>query len=313
MFGFLVLNKPKGISSRTALDKVVWPLKPHKVGHAGTLDPLATGVLVACTGPATRLVSFVQQMPKLYRARFRLGFRSETEDVDSALIPCALASNITREQLANALPQFVGKIWQRPPAYSALRIRGQRSYKLARSGQVVELASREIMVHRLELTDFTGSEFELQIQCGSGTYVRSLGRDIAESLATCAVMTELERTGVGPFCIERSLSLGNEPVRDARTLVSHLISPVDALQKGLGMAKVVLTEKEANDLRHGRRLKIEDDRLPIMQIGTEDQNWMLGVDKDQKLLALLKGEPQWRPFIPAAINFSSYWQKLDDR
>jgi tRNA pseudouridine55 synthase len=307
MFGFLVLDKPARITSRTALDKIAWALRPHKVGHAGTLDPLATGVLVACVGPATRLVSYVQQMPKIYRAQFRLGFQSETEDVDSELLPCPTTLEISREQLVEVLPRFVGKIWQRPPAYSALRIRGQRAYQVARSGRQVDLAPREIEIHQLTLLAFHDSHFDLEIKCGSGTYVRSLGRDLAEALGTGAVMTKLQRTSIGCFSVDDALKLTEALPVEQAGLAARMISPVDGLQQGLGLRSICLSADNISDLQYGRRIRMDLKKIPMLE--SDLKKLFLGVDDQQRLLAILSVDSKASPIVSVAINFSGYWRK----
>ncbi len=201
--GILNLSKPAGVTSRDVVN-VVQRLARRKirVGHAGTLDPLARGVLVVPVGPATRLIEYVQQMPKTYRAEFQLGCHSDTEDTDGQVTQLESPPVPSEEELRAALPAFTGKILQRPPAYSALRVDGKRAYDLARKGKQVELASREIEVYRLTLDEHAYPNLGLTIECGSGTYVRSLGRDLAESLGTAAVMSSLERTAIGPFRLE---------------------------------------------------------------------------------------------------------------
>lgn len=228
--GVLNLKKPAGVTSRDVVNRVQRLAgRKTKVGHAGTLDPLARGVLVVPVGPATRLIEYVQQMPKTYQAEFLLGCHSETEDTDGQITHLESPPVPSEEAIRAALPPFTGKILQRPPAYSALRVAGKRAYDLARKGKQVELDPREIEVYRLVLDMYDYPKIALTIECGSGTYVRSLGRDLAESLGTAAVMSALERTAIGPFRVEDSVdpdSLTGENWQDsilpAATAVSHL-------------------------------------------------------------------------------------------
>jgi tRNA pseudouridine55 synthase len=199
MFGLLNLDKPAGLTSRDVVNRVQRLVKPHKAGHAGTLDPLATGVLVVAIGPATRLIEYVQRLPKTYQGTFLLGRSSDTEDIEGEVMVMADAAAPTADQLQAVLPQFLGTIQQRPPAYSALKVAGQRAYKLARRGETVELAPRSIEIHSLEILRYAYPELELLVRCGSGTYIRSLGRDIALALGTAAVMSALRRQAIGPF------------------------------------------------------------------------------------------------------------------
>lgn len=207
--GVLNLNKPAGVTSRDVVN-VVQRLVGRKIraGHAGTLDPLARGVLVVPVGPATRLIEYVQQMPKTYHAEFLLGCQSDTEDMEAEVVPLQESRVPERREVEAALPQFTGRILQRPPVYSALKIDGRRAYHLARKGRSVELAPREILVHRLAVDEYDYPKLCLTIECGSGTYVRSLGRDLAESLGTAAVMSALERTAIGPFHVQNAVDPG---------------------------------------------------------------------------------------------------------
>ncbi|HUY90559.1 MAG TPA: tRNA pseudouridine(55) synthase TruB [Pirellulales bacterium] len=200
--GLIVLDKPRGITSRQAVDVVKRLVRPAKTGHAGTLDPLATGVLAVCVGPATRLIEYVQRMPKRYLAVFRLGQSSPTEDIEGELTFHPEAPRPTLDQIHRAARRLTGEIMQRPPAFSALKVQGRRAYDLARAGQEVELQPRPVTIHRLEVLQYEYPELTVDIECNSGTYVRSLGRDLAELLGSHAVMASLVRTAIGDFRIE---------------------------------------------------------------------------------------------------------------
>lgn len=199
MFGLLNIDKPAGMTSRDVVNRVQRLVKPHKVGHAGTLDPLATGVLVIAIGPATRLVEYLQRMPKSYHGKFLLGRTSDTEDIEGQVVQMPDPPVPTADQLAAAVPQFLGTIQQQPPVFSALKVSGQRAYALARRGEAVELAERPVEIHELKIVRYEYPELELLIRCGSGTYVRSLGRDLARAVGTDAVMSALRRMAIGPL------------------------------------------------------------------------------------------------------------------
>jgi tRNA pseudouridine55 synthase len=207
LFGFLNINKPPGQTSRWVVDQIQRIVRPAKVGHAGTLDPLATGVLVVAVGSATRLIDYVQQMPKRYRADFLLGCTSPTEDVDGKVVPLENPMVPTRDEIETAIPAFLGEILQSPPAFSALKVGGRRAYSLARAGHAVELKPRPISIHCLKVLSYEYPRLQLEIECSSGTYVRSLGRDLAEQLGTGAVMSALVRTAIGSFRIEDSIDV----------------------------------------------------------------------------------------------------------
>ena len=271
--GILNMNKPAGVTSRDVVN-VVQRLagRKIKVGHAGTLDPLARGVLVVPVGPATRLIEYVQQMPKTYRAEFQFGCCSDTEDTDGDVTQLDSPPVPSVEEVRAALPQFTGKIQQRPPAYSALRVNGKRAYDLARKGKQVELAPREIQVYQITLDEYDYPRLRLTIECGSGTYVRSLGRDLAESLGTSAVMSSLERTAIGPFCVEEAVdpeSLSAENWQDSLVpsamAVSHLAKltlddeAVRRIQNGLTIPRPSEIDPEADTVvvdRAGRLIGI---------------------------------------------------------
>jgi tRNA pseudouridine55 synthase len=205
LFGLLNLNKPSGVTSRRVVDLVQRLVKPAKVGHAGTLDPLASGVLVLGMGQATRLVEYVHEMPKRYLATFLLGRTSTTEDIEGEVTFLPNAAPAALEDLQRAAAELTGDIDQRPPAFSALKVAGRRAYALARAGQPVELAPRRIHIERLQVLRYDYPELQLDITCSSGTYVRSLGRDLAELAGTGAVMSALVRTAVGRFTLDDAI------------------------------------------------------------------------------------------------------------
>jgi tRNA pseudouridine55 synthase len=245
-FGIFNVNKPTGITSRAVVDHVERLLRPAKAGHAGTLDPLASGVLVVCVGQATRLIQYVQRMPKKYHATFLLGKRSETDDIEAPLedVPNAIAPTLA--ELDAALLPFVGEIAQRPPTHSAVKIAGRRAYDLARRGINVELQPRPVTIHRLILERYVYPELSLEVECGSGTYVRALGRDLGKALGTGAVMTALERTAIGDFGIEEAVALTE---LTAQSLPQHLKPAMTAL---VDIPQVKLTEAQLIEVRNGR-------------------------------------------------------------
>ncbi|MCC7086713.1 MAG: tRNA pseudouridine(55) synthase TruB [Pirellulales bacterium] len=225
-FGLLNINKPAGETSRWVVDRVQRLVKPAKAGHAGTLDPLATGVLVVCVGQATRLIDYVQRMRKRYRAEFLFGRTSATEDVEGEVVELVDPPVPARVELEAEVGKFIGEILQRPPAFSALKVGGRRAYDLARKGQPVDLEPRPVTIDWLKVVEYEYPRLVLDIECSGGTYVRSLGRDLAESLGTGAVMSALVRMAIGGFRVEESI--------DAETLTretvgSRLLSPLLAL------------------------------------------------------------------------------------
>jgi tRNA pseudouridine55 synthase len=249
--GLLNVNKPGGCSSRRVVDRVERLVRPEKAGHAGTLDPLATGVLVICVGQATRLIPYVQQMPKQYHATFLLGRRSETDDTEGELTEIVGAPLLAAAEIERTLPQFLGDIEQVPPAHSAVKIGGRRAYKLARAGKPPDLAPRTVTIHRLAIRSYHYPELKLDIECGSGTYVRSLGRDLAAALGTGAVMSALERTAVGGFHVESALALDDV---SPETLRQHLQPALAAVPN---LPRFSVTDDQVGALRHGRPIAFD--------------------------------------------------------
>lgn len=226
MFGLLNVHKPPGVTSRDVVDLVQRRFRREKVGHAGTLDPLATGVLVVCVGAATRLVEDVQKLPKRYAATFLLGRSSDTDDAEGEAIERPELPAPSRERLEAELPQFVGRIQQVPPIYSAIKQDGRRAYAMARRGETVRLDARPIDVYSLQIRRYEFPTLELEIACGSGCYVRSLGRDLAAAAGSAALMSALVRTAVGPFTLETAIDLTG---LDSAALAARLIPPLAAL------------------------------------------------------------------------------------
>lgn len=273
MFGILNIDKPNGLTSRDVVNRVQRAAGTSKVGHAGTLDPLATGVLVVCLGPATRLIEFIQRKRKCYLATFLFGRHSETDDAEGAVLELPDAPRVTREQVETALPRFLGRIEQRPPAFSAVKVRGQRAYQLARAGRAVELAARPVDVFSLTIRGFAYPELQLEIECGSGTYVRAIGRDLAEFLGTAAVMTELRRTAIGEFCVEEAVALA--ALDSPEHVATHLLPPQWAVSD---LPTIRLTDEELARLRHGQPIA---DRF--FSAGRE----IAGMDASDQLAAIL--------------------------
>lgn len=203
--GLLNIDKPSGVSSRHVVTQIEQVVKPLSAGHAGTLDPLATGVLVVCVGRATKLVDELHRYPKTYDGTFLLGQTSDTEDITGQVTPLPSVPVPTRAALAAAVPRFLGEIMQQPPAFSALKVAGRRSYKLARKGKIIEHQPRPIQIHRIDILEYDYPTLRLRVECGSGTYVRSLGRDLARAAGTDAVMSALRRTAIGPFSIDSAI------------------------------------------------------------------------------------------------------------
>ena len=207
MNGFLNIDKPPGWTSHDVVAKIRGLLKGPKVGHAGTLDPQATGVLPICLGKATRLSEFLFNTRKEYRAVLKLGMTTDTQDADGRLIRQVEAHGVGRESVQKVFESFTGPILQVPPMYSAIKVNGQPLYKLARKGQVIDRPPREVTIYSLVLLDLRGDEVTFDVACSRGTYVRTLCADIGDRLGVGGCCQSLERRRCGPFRVEEAVSL----------------------------------------------------------------------------------------------------------
>ncbi len=216
---FIYINKPYRMSSFGALAHIRYVVskrlhvKRVKMGHAGTLDPLATGVLILCTGKATKRIEELQLQSKEYTATLQLGATTPSYDMEHPVDQTYPTAHITRELILQMLPQFVGNIMQQPPLFSACMVAGDRAYELARKGMDVQLAAKPVRIDELELTDFDPETMQMSIRvaCGKGTYIRSLARDIGAALGSGAYLTALCRTRVGDVRIEDCLTFDDFP------------------------------------------------------------------------------------------------------
>ncbi len=203
----LLVNKPKEWTSFDVVRYVRNRLKTKKVGHAGTLDPMATGLLILCSGRATKSISKLQEMRKTYVGEITFGGSTPSYDADSEVEETAPTEHITLELIKEKLENdFSGEIEQIPPVYSALKVGGKRSYELARRGKAVELASRRVTIYDHEILDFDGIKLKLKIECSKGTYIRSIANDLGKAVGSLGYLSALERTYIGEFSSENALS-----------------------------------------------------------------------------------------------------------
>jgi len=254
--GWLILDKPRGMGSTQGVSAVKRVLRQNgyaktKVGHGGTLDPLAEGVLPIALGEATKLAGRMLDASKIYEFTVQFGRETDTLDTEGPVI----ATSNVRPMLAEVeavLPRFTGAIEQVPPVYSALKVDGQRAYDLARAGEVVELQSRSVTIHSLTLAEMAGEEATLVAHVSKGTYIRSLARDIAHALGTCGHVTFLRRTKAGPFTQEQAISLDNLEEAAKRASLEYLLLPLEA---GLDdIPALPLDQTSAQAVRQGRVL-----------------------------------------------------------
>ena len=289
-FGLLNVNKPEGWTSRQAVDRVARIVKPAKAGHAGTLDPMATGVLMICVGKATRLINFIQEQPKTYCAEFVLGQRSDTDDITGQVTATKVESEPSLQDVTSRLSEFLGRIEQVPPQYSAVHIDGQRAYKLARKGRQFEIAARTVEVHRIELVRYEYPLLETVIECGSGTYIRSIGRDLGERLGCGAVMSRLERTAIGPFVIEEAI----DPQEiTAESLPSQLLPATTAVSH---LPRYSCTADDVTRLRDGRSISVAGAPPPC-----ETAEPIAVIGPDGELAALANSLPEGKCLQPYQV------------
>ncbi|MFP3342374.1 tRNA pseudouridine(55) synthase TruB [Halomonas sp. SIMBA_159] len=233
--GVLLLDKPKGISSNHALQRVRRLFEAQKAGHTGTLDPMATGLLPICLGEATKFSAHLLEADKMYRTRVELGVITDTGDAEGTIIEQREVPSLTAEAVESVLTQFRGEIEQVPPMYSALKHQGKKLYELAREGKHVERAARRVSVYDSRLLAFEGTAFELEVSCSKGTYIRTLAEDIGHALGCGAHISQLRRLKTGPFngdamwTLEALEALVDQASREAElmpadVLVDHLPS-----------------------------------------------------------------------------------------
>ena len=207
--GFLLIDKPRGATSHDAVAEVRRALGMKKVGHAGTLDPMATGLLVVGVGRGTRLLRFLGDLTKVYEGSFRLGIATDTLDADGTVTGREAVEGLSRERVADAMTALEGDSLQTPPAYSAVKVGGRKLYEAARRGEVLRAAPRPIHVDRFELVGFDPPDVDFVVRCGAGTYVRVLAADVGDRLGTGAHLTDLRRTAIGPFTVAEASSPGD--------------------------------------------------------------------------------------------------------
>ena len=256
--GWLVLDKPVGMTSTHAVSRMRHLLEAKKAGHAGTLDPLASGILPIAFGEATKTVPFVQDGEKTYRFTVKWGEETDSDDADGAVVRRS-ERRPGADQIVEALPQFVGTIMQVPPSYSAIKVEGERAYDLAREGEAVVLAPRPVTIYRLELIEAQADSALFEAQCGKGTYVRAIARDLGRLLDCCGHVSALRRTRVGPFH-EADAVAPNELEADPQ----HAPLALLPLEAGLADVPCVVVDRDgASRLRRGQSLLLRGRDAPL--------------------------------------------------
>jgi len=251
MSGILNINKPVGPTSFDIVRTVRQGTGEKRVGHGGTLDPAASGVLVVLLGQAVRVSEYLMDLPKTYRAQIRLGVTTTTYDAEGE-VTSSCDPGVSREEVEDALRHFVGDISQVPPAHSAVKVGGKRAYALARKGEAPELKARTVSVYRIELLQFDSQELEIEVECGRGTYIRSLAHDLGQALGCGAHLSGLTRTRIGPFAIEDALTMNELEARIVDgTWADQLANPDAAL---LSLPSMTVSPEEEGRLRHGQAI-----------------------------------------------------------
>lgn len=248
MNGLLVIDKPGGMTSRDAVNRVQrWFPRKTKIGHTGTLDPLATGVLVVCVGTATRLADYVQAGWKTYVSRFRLGATSTTDDADGTVTEAG-AAPVSREDIDRELKRFVGVVEQTPPSFSAMKVDGRRAHALARAGVDVKLKARPVCIGAVRVVGYSWPWLDVEVDCGKGTYIRSIARDLGAGLGVGGMVQTLRRTRVGPFSVEQGVGVDEKPA----DLAARLRPMAEALG---GMPCIGLSADELRRFRMGQAVR----------------------------------------------------------
>jgi len=252
--GILTIDKPSGITSHDAVRRVRRITGQRRVGHAGTLDPLATGVLILCLGQATRVIEYLMADDKVYRARIRLGISTDTYDAEGKITFQAKTDGISRVQVEQALEAFVGILEQTPPMYSAIKHKGTPLYRLARRGEVIPRQARTIKIEALDFLEWAPPELEIRVHCSKGTYIRSLAHDLGQQLGCGAHLTGLVREASGRFSLEHAITLDDLERAFTAGRGPSLLQPFDAaLQAFPSVAVNRVTERE---IRFGQRVRL---------------------------------------------------------
>lgn len=292
--GILNVNKGKGLTSHRVVALVRKEVRGAKVGHAGTLDPLATGVLVVLVGQAVRVSEYVMELPKVYRATVTLGVTTATYDSEGEMTATSPVTANERD-VRDALAGFVGEIEQTPPQFSAAKVGGERAYRIARSGSPVELAPRPVKVYRAELLRFDPPNAEIEIECGKGTYIRSIAHDLGTALGCGGHISELVRTRVGPFDIESAIDI--EPLERALAdgTWADMLRPTDVGLTALPALTIEIEDEK--DLRHGQAVALGEVSLaPPMALA--DGLLARGYAEDGSLIGIVGYDARtgmWRP------------------
>ena len=288
--GVLNVDKQAGETSFSVVNRLRRLTGAHRVGHAGTLDPLATGVLPVLFESATRLAEFALKLPKTYLAEIHLGFVSATDDAEAEPEKVADPSGVTADEVEEALGAFSGRFMQQPPAYSAVKVEGRRAYALARSGETTRPAAREVEVYSTRLVDFqpgARAVARVEVLCGSGTYLRSIARDLGEKLGVGGYLGKLVRTAYGPLRIEDAIA--SDAIQDIGVVRDRLLPAEVILPE---MERVRLNVEQEAQVRQGRAVRVLPEPGPGL---------LRAHDAAGRLVALGHADPLRRTFVPEKV------------
>lgn len=284
--GVLIVDKPVGKTSHDIVQVIRKGTGIRRIGHTGTLDPRASGVLVILIGPAVRLSEYLQSDIKRYEATIRLGSVSDTYDGDGLIESTGVDMDISEEQILEAMKKFVGEIEQIPPVYSALKINGRKAYKMAREGVDFEIPSRKVTVYSMDLIEYNPPEVAVDILCSSGTYVRSIANDLGQVLGCGAYLAGLRRTLSGHFSLRDAVSIPKlEASFEEGNWYQYLIPAAEALD---GYEELIVDMDEESQIRHGRRIPAQNTDSPYAK----------AVSEQGELIAILELDPEtseWKP------------------
>ncbi len=293
--GLLVIDKPGGMTSRAVVNRGQgWFPRGTRIGHAGTLDPLATGVLVLCVGTATRLTEYVQRMEKTYRAGLLLGSRSDTDDADGMIEAVEVPRPPDWTTVARHLQGFVGRIEQVPPDHSAAKVSGRRAYDLARTGQKVSLEPRPAQVYGIDILSYDYPLLDLEVRCGKGTYIRSLARDLGEQLDCGALVKTLRRTQTGPFRERDAIPVD----LDSTAAISHLLPLASALVE---LPRITLQADEIARLRQGQRIPFVDTASSVSTPNETSPIELAAYSEVDELVAVVRLDSQNHLLSPTKV------------
>lgn len=241
-----LIDKEDGITSHDVVYRLRRKLNIKKIGHTGTLDPFATGLLIVCVGEATKIARFIEAQKKTYVAQLRLGIKTNTGDLSGEIVKELDIPNIDIQTIEEVFASFIGEISQVPPMYSAIKINGQKLYNLARKGEIVDRPQRKVTIHALKILKFENNILTFEVECSKGTYVRTLGEDIAEKLGTCGNLISLRRTKIGDNLVENAYKI--DEIDEEKGFL---------IKQTLDLPKIVVDNAIKEDIKNGKLVKME--------------------------------------------------------